>query len=82
MGDTLKTLLLIIACAPILYSLARICTTYLLIKLSRPHFVVIEYETESGKQIVSTKVDVSKDPNFYRAVNRAYRAHKKQDGVA
>ncbi|WP_017444817.1 hypothetical protein [Gayadomonas joobiniege] len=76
MGEGIRTLLIIIACAPILYWSFKVLTTYLLYKFAPPHEVVFEYKDEEGR-VHSKVIDVSKDKNFYIAVSNVYQSAKK-----
>ncbi|HHC7106379.1 TPA: hypothetical protein ACQJO7_003924 [Vibrio parahaemolyticus] len=82
MGELTRTLLLIVACAPVLYWLSKIATTYLLCKFSSPHHVTFEYEGKNGEIIHSEKIDVSKDRSFYAAVVKAYKQGQRKEGNA
>jgi hypothetical protein len=79
MGELVNTLLLIVACAPVLYWLGKIVTAFLIYKLSIPHPVVMEYQNSEGKVIYSKQVDVSKDKTFYKAVLNAYKQGQKKE---
>ncbi|MCS6177718.1 hypothetical protein [Shewanella baltica] len=82
MGELFNTLLLIVACAPILYWLGKITTAFVIYKFSLPHFVVMEYQNNEGKIVHSEKVDVSKDKTFYKSVLKAYREGQRKESEA
>lgn len=82
MGEMINTLLLIVACAPVLYWLGKIVTAFLIYKLSIPHPVVMEYQNSEGRIIYSEQVDVSKDKTFYKAVLNAYRQGQTKESRA
>lgn len=82
MGELTRTLLLIVACAPILYWLGKIITAFFIYKFASPHFVTMQYEDKSGKVLGREIVDVSKDKSFYAAVSQAYKHSQHKEGNA
>lgn len=82
MGEIAKILLLIVACAPILYWLSKIVTSFVLYKLSPPHYVAMRFEDKEGNVRNSKVVDVSKDKNFYAVVAQIYKKSQHKEGNA
>ncbi|PVU64996.1 hypothetical protein C9E85_15370 [Plesiomonas shigelloides] len=80
MGDIIKTLVLIVACAPILFWLSKIATAFILYKLSPPHYVTMQFEDKDGRVRNSMIVDVSKDKHFYAAIVRSYKESQHKEG--
>ncbi|NQY17172.1 hypothetical protein [Alteromonas sp.] len=78
MSELVRTIILIIAFAPILFWVGKIGFTLLALKFSTSHEVTFELTDKHGKVIHSRKLDVSADKSFFAAVNKIYQEEKKR----
>ncbi len=80
MGEGLRTLLLIVACSPIIFWSAKALTLYLLYKFTPPHYVQIEYQDKDGRIKKSKKIKVSENKDFFLEITSAYIRAKRENG--